>query len=70
MTDETQSAGHAGCLTKLNKMAAGLGVETVVSADPIRGPYEKPPLICPHGTRYWIHPTKKQVEQWKQDGTP
>jgi hypothetical protein len=62
---------HADCPEYLTSTAFSLGTEVTASPYPpiVHGPYTAPPLICPHGVKFWVEPTGEQIAQWAKDGT-
>lgn len=58
------------CRNVVRSAMADLGVEVTVSTAPpiIDTPYDSSPMICPHGTTFYLAPTSEQIAKWAADG--
>jgi len=62
MTEIPAALAHT-CAAFLKAQAAENGLDVHVSTQPpiVAGPYTTEPMVCPHGTAYWIEPTGEWI---------
>ncbi len=67
---ETNALGQSLCAQFLAQLAQrDVKVEIDVTTDPppLGTPYGVNSFICPHGTEYFVHPSRHQAAEWNRN---